>query len=133
MAREQLSLCFLKKDNQFLLINRNKPPFMGQWNAVGGHKIETETIQECAKREVFEETGLKIKINTDTRQEYTYENKDSIVKNCIYFCSEFKNQTIKLQQEEISQSWLVEYDKAMMLLNYPQDKIILEKADKMYD
>ena len=55
------------------------------------------------------------------------------VKNCIYFCSEFKNQTIKLQQEEISQSWLVEYDKAMMLLNYPQDKIILEKADKMYD
>lgn len=98
-----------------------------------GHVEYSESESETAEREVFEETGLKIKVRTDTRQEYTYKNKDSIVKNCVYFCSEFENQTIKLQQEEISQSWLVDYDEAMMLLNYPQDKIILEKADKMYD
>lgn len=98
-----------------------------------GHVEYGETEAETAEREVFEETGLKIKVYTDTRQEYTYKNKDAIVKNCVYFCNEFENQTIKLQHEEISQSWLVDYDKAMMLLNYPQDKIILEKADKMYD
>lgn len=98
-----------------------------------GHTEYGETEAETAEREVFEETGLKIKISPDTRQEYTYKNKDSIVKNCVYFCNEFVNQTIELQQEEISQCWLVDYNEAMTLLNYPQDKIILEKADKMYD
>ncbi len=77
MAREQLSLCFLKKDNQFLLINRNKPPFMGQWNAVGGHKIETETIQECAKREVFEETQLIVN-NLELVASFTWNYDDGL-------------------------------------------------------
>lgn len=60
MDREHLSLCFLKKDDSFLLINRNNPPFMGQWNAVGGHQIEGETIKECAVREIYEETNIVI-------------------------------------------------------------------------
>lgn len=60
MDREHLSLCFLKKEDSFLLINRNKPPFMGQWNAVGGHQIMGETMEECAKREIFEETKIRI-------------------------------------------------------------------------
>ncbi len=60
MARDYLSLCFIKKGNQFLLINRNNPPFMGQWNSVGGHKLSDETIHECAKREIYEETQIVI-------------------------------------------------------------------------
>lgn len=60
MDREQLSLCFLKKGNAFLLINRNFPPFMGQWNAVGGHQLPSETIEECAIREIYEETNISV-------------------------------------------------------------------------
>lgn len=55
-----VTLCFLKKDNQILLINRNKPPFMGMWNALGGHKEENETAFECAIREIYEESNIKV-------------------------------------------------------------------------
>lgn len=53
-----LSLCFIKYQDSYLLINRNKPPFMGMWNAVGGHQEKNETMDACAIREIYEETGI---------------------------------------------------------------------------
>ena len=51
-----VTLCFVKKEDKILMINRNKPPFMGMWNALGGHLEEGETLEECAIRETEEET-----------------------------------------------------------------------------
>lgn len=42
------------------MINRNKPPFMGMWNAVGGHIEKDETPEQCAVREIYEESGIKV-------------------------------------------------------------------------
>lgn len=53
-----VTLCFVKKDNKILMINRNKPPFMGMWNALGGHKEDNETALECAIREIKEESNV---------------------------------------------------------------------------
>lgn len=53
-----VTLCFVKKENKILMINRNKPPFMGMWNALGGHKEENESPMECAIREIFEESNI---------------------------------------------------------------------------
>ena len=53
-----VTLCFVKKDNKILMINRNKPPFMVMWNALGGHKEENETALECAIREIKEESNV---------------------------------------------------------------------------
>lgn len=55
-----VTLCFVKKDNKILMINRNKPPFMGMWNALGGHQENNETIKKCAIREIFEESNIKV-------------------------------------------------------------------------
>ena len=55
-----VTLCFVKKDNKILMINRNKPPFMGMWNALGGHKEENESALECAIREIYEEGNIKV-------------------------------------------------------------------------
>lgn len=52
------TLCFIRKGNQLLLLNRKKSPNMGLWNGVGG-KIETnETPLEGIVRETLEETGI---------------------------------------------------------------------------
>lgn len=53
-----VTLCFVKKDNKILMINRNKPPFMGMWNALGGHKEENEDPKQCAIREIKEESNI---------------------------------------------------------------------------
>ena len=55
-----VTLCFVKKGNSILMINRAKPPFMGMWNALGGHLEENETPLQCAIREIYEESGIVV-------------------------------------------------------------------------
>jgi 8-oxo-dGTP diphosphatase len=54
------TLGFLIKENQILMLNRIKSPWMGSWNGLGGKIQLNETPQACIQREVFEETGLKL-------------------------------------------------------------------------
>lgn len=54
-AKKSLPLRSLK----VMLIQRKQWPFVGQWALPGGFTKETETVQECAKRELLEETGVK--------------------------------------------------------------------------
>ncbi|MBO4623200.1 MAG: NUDIX domain-containing protein [Bacilli bacterium] len=56
-----VTLCFVKVDNKILMINRNKYPFMGMWNAVGGHVEEGEDVLAGAIREIKEEGNLEVK------------------------------------------------------------------------
>jgi ADP-ribose pyrophosphatase len=52
------TICFIRKGNTLLLLNREKPAWMGCWNGVGGKLEPGESPLESVKREVAEETGL---------------------------------------------------------------------------
>jgi len=55
------TLCHIIKDGNFLLQKKTKGLFgEGKWNGVGGRSKPDESPEECVKREVFEETGLKV-------------------------------------------------------------------------
>ncbi|KAK9454005.1 NUDIX hydrolase domain-like protein [Dipodascopsis uninucleata] len=58
------TICFIKRGNSVLLLNRQKAPWMGRWNGVGGKIDENETPLECIKREVQEETELDLPIES---------------------------------------------------------------------
>lgn len=47
--------------NKVLLVLRGQPPAEGQWAIPGGSVNLGETLQAAAEREVFEETGLRVK------------------------------------------------------------------------
>ncbi|MCL4363950.1 NUDIX domain-containing protein [Patescibacteria group bacterium] len=55
--------CFIKKDDRYLLLHRhkNKKIMPGVWMAPGGRREFNEGLFTAARREVEEETGLKIK------------------------------------------------------------------------
>jgi 8-oxo-dGTP pyrophosphatase MutT (NUDIX family) len=54
-------LCYLKKDNKYLLLLKGSGRFGGGfWNAPGGKMEKGETAEEAARREVKEETGLDV-------------------------------------------------------------------------
>ncbi len=55
-------IVFDKRTSQIkvLLIKRGKPPYQGHWSLPGGSQELGETIEECAAREVMEETNLTI-------------------------------------------------------------------------
>ncbi|WP_283778966.1 NUDIX hydrolase [Peribacillus frigoritolerans] len=54
------TVCFVKKNNELLMLNREKAPIMGVWNGVGGKIEKGETPDMGAHREVFEETGIEV-------------------------------------------------------------------------
>lgn len=56
------SVVFCKVDNKFkvLLIQRKNDPFKDQWALPGGFVDENENLETAAKRELHEETGVKV-------------------------------------------------------------------------
>ncbi|MED3804941.1 8-oxo-dGTP diphosphatase [Lysinibacillus xylanilyticus] len=54
------TVCFVRNENNILMLNREKSPIMGVWNGVGGKIEKGETPDEGALREVFEETGISV-------------------------------------------------------------------------
>lgn len=51
----------LRKEREVLLGKRKNAHGEGTWCFPGGHLELNETFEECAARETFEETGMKIK------------------------------------------------------------------------
>jgi 8-oxo-dGTP diphosphatase len=49
----------LLRGDEVLLIRRARPPAEGQWSLPGGAQELGETAEACARRELFEETGLR--------------------------------------------------------------------------
>lgn len=50
----------VRHEGKVLLIRRAKPPRAGQWSLPGGRQHLGETLEEAARREVLEESGLTL-------------------------------------------------------------------------
>ncbi len=58
------TLCYLRRDGQTLMIHRIKKAndmHEGKWNGLGGKLDPGESPEECALREIFEESGLRVR------------------------------------------------------------------------
>jgi ADP-ribose pyrophosphatase YjhB (NUDIX family) len=47
-------------EDRVLLVRRGKPPREGQWSLPGGAQHVGERAEACARRELFEETGIEV-------------------------------------------------------------------------
>jgi 8-oxo-dGTP pyrophosphatase MutT (NUDIX family) len=55
------TLCHIIKGKSLLLQKKSKGLFgEGKWNGVGGKLKPNESPEDCVKREIYEETGLRI-------------------------------------------------------------------------
>lgn len=118
MKRYVLLLLFTKDSKKILLMKRNKKPYAGLYNGVGGKIEENETVSEATIRECLEETNIQISqpkllvtctypksINSDEDKEMAlYDCVDEIEVNENYegsfecknidFALDFKNKQI---------------------------------------
>jgi 8-oxo-dGTP diphosphatase len=57
------TLCYVRRPGQTLMLHRIKKPndmHLGKWNGLGGKLEPGETPEECAVREIREESGLQV-------------------------------------------------------------------------
>lgn len=54
------NICFIRRNDEILLLNREKPSWMGRWNGVGGKVEPGEPPRASVLREVYEETGIRL-------------------------------------------------------------------------
>ncbi|MBQ6824272.1 MAG: 8-oxo-dGTP diphosphatase [Clostridia bacterium] len=58
---KETTLCYLEQDGRLLMLHRikkEKDVNKDKWIGVGGHLESGETPEQCARREIWEETGL---------------------------------------------------------------------------
>lgn len=104
----------------------------GHWGFPKGHVEENETEVETAKREIKEETGIDVEINSEYRYTEKYSPAEGIEKEVIYFIANKIGGTIKPQEEEVIQIEWLSYEEALEKLTYLNSKEILQKVWKEY-
>lgn len=100
----------------------------GHWSFPKGHVEAGETEEETAKREIMEETGLEVVLDTSFREVVSYSPKKDTKKDVIYFLAKAVNYDYTPQQEEIAQIRWVEINRAQSVLSYDNDKQLAAKA-----
>ena len=100
----------------------------GHWSFPKGHVEPGEAETETAIREVKEETGIDVELNTAFREVVSYSPKRDTTKDVIYFLAKAKNFNYVPQEEEIAQIKWVEINLAHSFLTYDNDKQLLNKA-----
>ena len=63
MKSKLTTLCYIERDNQYLMLHRvskKNDVNKDKWIGVGGHFEENESPEDCLLREVKEETGLTL-------------------------------------------------------------------------
>ncbi|HSO27448.1 MAG TPA: 8-oxo-dGTP diphosphatase [Anaerolineales bacterium] len=58
------TLCYVQRNGKTLMVHRVKKSddmHLGKWNGLGGKFEPGETPEECARREIYEESGLEVR------------------------------------------------------------------------
>ncbi len=120
MKKEKSCGCIVIDNDKVLLVKQND----GHTAFPKGHIEQGETEEECALRETFEETGLKVKIINGYRYTQTYFVKQDVLKEVVYFLAEKKEGTLKKQDEEIKSLGFYSFEDAISMISY-KDTIAL--------
>lgn len=100
------------------------------WGFPKGHMEYSETEEETALREVFEECGLKVNLIDGFRATDKYNIDNFIEKEVVLFLGEADNSLIKIQVEEIEDYRWCNYEEAKSLLTYESGRRILSETNQ---
>jgi 8-oxo-dGTP diphosphatase len=93
------------RNGKVLLGRRNSSHGAGEWCFPGGHLEFNESLFDCARREVDEETGIKIsnlKKGSYTEDIFEKEGKHYIT---IFIIADYESGDVVLKEPEKSDGW----------------------------
>ncbi len=99
----------------------------GHWAFPKGHVEAGETEEQTAVREVCEETGLTVKLDTRYREMVTFSPAPRTMKDVIYFAATVISGVETPQLSEVSNVLWVPFSKATRYITYDNDCRLFEK------
>ena len=93
------------KSGKILLGKRKNSHGEGSWQFPGGHLEFNESIEACARREVFEETGIHIKnlrLGPYTNDIFTKDNKHYVT---LYVIADYDRGKLFLKEPNKCEKW----------------------------
>lgn len=100
----------------------------GHWAFPKGHVEQGETEEQTALREIFEETGLHVRLDTGFRRTVTYSPVPGITKDVVYFAAMADSGDVHRQMEEVTQIRFVPAEDAADIVTFENDKVICRAA-----
>ena len=121
------AICFARTDGalRVLVICQR---YSGRWAFPKGHVEQGENETDTAVREVFEETGARIRLVSGFREVSTYSPAKGIVKDVVFFLAELTGGALRPQPEEVLTVRLLAPDEALDRLAYAADRALLKSA-----
>jgi 8-oxo-dGTP pyrophosphatase MutT (NUDIX family) len=124
----------LNKNKEILMISRR-----GKWDLPKGKLDEGETIEQCALREVEEETGLKnihLQKHLLTTYHTYHESGKFILKESHWYNMTISDKQVLIPQaeEDITEARWVQHEQLNELMNntFPSIKDVLEAAGRLH-
>ena len=108
MGPTNVVAAIIKKENAYLVAQRNRDKYLGlKWEFPGGKVEPNESFQEALLREIHEELNIDINIHEKLAEEKYKDSEINIVLH--YFLCSIKDGTIKLNEHEAI-SWVDKKD-----------------------
>ncbi len=93
-----------------------------------GHLEGDETEEQTALREIKEETGIDVILDTSFRETVNFSPKKDTLKEVVYYLCKAKHSDIIPQAEEVSEVRWVDLGHASSVLTYENDRLIAGKV-----
>ncbi len=114
------------QEAEILLIKHNG----GHWAFPKGHVEVGETEEQTALREVQEETGLVVKLDTRYREMVTFSPAPRTLKDVVYFAATVISGTETPQLTEVSDVRWVPFSKAEQYITFENDRHLFRKMQE---
>jgi len=95
----------IRKNKKVLLGKRKNTHGEGSWCFPGGHLEFNEQIEECGKREVLEETGIKIKnikLGPFTNDIFKKEGKHYVT---LFLIADYDSGKVRVMEPDKCEKW----------------------------
>jgi 8-oxo-dGTP diphosphatase/2-hydroxy-dATP diphosphatase len=101
---KKLTLCIIHDHKRVLLGMKKRGFGMGRWNGFGGKVESGETIKAAAKRELWEEAGIKVaRLDKIGEVEFEFKGDPVILQVHIFKAEKFEGQLA--ESDEMNPKW----------------------------